>query len=71
MKYLKFKRCPDGHYIVIGQNNVALGVIQLKGEIFKRSIVSREFEPDTEMTAECHRQLADFMDSLKGNKNAK
>jgi hypothetical protein len=69
MKSLKFKKCSDGHYIILGYRGIALGVIKLRGSMFKRSMVSSEFERDTEMTAKCHRQLADFMDSLKSKES--
>jgi len=65
MKSLKFTKYRDGHYVIIGYRGAALGVIEPKGDIFKKCVVSKEFERDTEMTAECHRQMADFMDSLE------
>ena len=48
MKSLKFTKCRDGHYVIIGYRGAALGVIEPKGDIFKKRVVSKEFERDTE-----------------------
>jgi hypothetical protein len=64
MKSLVFKRENDGHYIIIGYRGAALGVIEPMGRVFRKRVVATEFERDVELTAECLRQMADFMDSV-------
>jgi hypothetical protein len=63
MKYLKMILCKDGHFVVATRGEDALGVIERKGNVFKKRMVFTECERDTEWTSECLRELADFMES--------
>ena len=63
-KYLEFKKCEDGHYIVIS-NGLGLGTIEIGGQVFKRRVVFTDNESDCEWTHECLSQLASFMKKLE------
>jgi len=64
-KFLTFDKRNDGHFIIMNKGQ-PLGCIESKGIIFSTRAVSTEFERDLEMTSECHRQIADKLDSLEG-----
>ena len=71
-KYLKFKKCDDGHYVVMA-GKIALGTIEPRGQLFTKRVVWREsispFEGAAEWTSECLQQLAEKLDSLEGVTN--
>ena len=65
-KYLTFKKCDDGHYVVMAGKQ-ALGCIEPRGQLFtKRAIFQETVFDGAEWTSECLQQLAEKLDSLEG-----
>lgn len=65
MKYLKFYKCRDGHYIVTDRKDIGLACLEKKGQIFKKRAIMCASSEDTEWTSECLRQVADKLDEME------
>ena len=66
MKNLTFKKCEDGHYVILDkpEGGSCLGTIELKGEIFPKRVIFSPLD-QTEWTTECLQQLIDFIKPLE------
>ena len=67
----RLKKCEAGHYLVMTNKDVVLGIASPKGELFKKRAVLTEVERNTEWTSECLRQIADLLDTLEETPNDK
>ena len=70
-KYLTFEKCSDGHHVVFGKGNIALGTTAEHGEIFKKSPVFLDIHGECEWTSACLRELAAAIDSQYGAESLK
>ena len=64
-KYLKFKKCKDGHEVV-ECDGAALGCIEPRGQIFKKRVIYQDDIDSVEWTGECLIQLGHHLLEIEG-----